>query len=155
MLRRDMLITLHLRIRVIATHEIKLRVRLAREHRRREHQIRAREAMEGSFMSSASGGSEFEPEKNGMLFARRSQSGEDEEGDGEEDEEGGIGDDSGWETGDDDSLWPSVIPDPSRATPRQRRWLTAMSEGKDPQIARRFEQCVFWFPNFGVLCMDS
>lgn len=34
---------------------------------------------------------------------------------------------------------PSIIPDPGRATPRERRWLTKMSEGKSSWIAKRFE----------------
>ncbi|KAF5392037.1 hypothetical protein D9757_003212 [Collybiopsis confluens] len=34
---------------------------------------------------------------------------------------------------------PSMINDPGRATPLQRRWLNAMSQGKDPMIKRRFD----------------
>lgn len=55
-------------------------------------------------------------------------------------------DDSGWDTTE-DHLWPSVINDPGKATPMQRRWLSAMSDGKDLVIAKRFEQFVishFW-----------
>jgi len=39
----------------------------------------------------------------------------------------------------DDPNFPSIIPDPGRATPRERRWLTKMSEGKSSWIAKRFE----------------
>ena len=34
----------------------------------------------------------------------------------------------------------SMIPDPGRATPLERQWLAAMSEGKETYIVRRFEQ---------------
>ena len=54
------------------------------------------------------------------------------EGDDVEDEE----DDSEDE---DDETIPSIIPDPGRATPKERRWLTKMSEGKSSWIAKRFE----------------
>jgi len=47
-------------------------------------------------------------------------------------------DDSGWDTTE-DHLWPSMINDPGKATPMQRRWLSAMSDGKEPAIAKRFE----------------
>lgn len=46
--------------------------------------------------------------------------------------------DSGWDTSE-DSTWPTMIDDPGRATPLQRRWLAAMSEGKESHIARRFQ----------------
>ena len=36
----------------------------------------------------------------------------------------------------------SIISDPARAKPLERRWLAGMSEGKDPVIVRRFERCV-------------
>lgn len=39
-----------------------------------------------------------------------------------------------------DEARPSMIADPARATPLERQWLAAMSEGKDPSIARRFQQ---------------
>ena len=48
-------------------------------------------------------------------------------------------DDVGW-GGKEDTLWPSMISDPGRATPLQRKWLSAMSEDKDEYIASRFEQ---------------
>lgn len=37
----------------------------------------------------------------------------------------------------------SIVIDPGRATYKERQWLEAMSEGKDPVIARRFQQYVF------------
>jgi hypothetical protein len=42
----------------------------------------------------------------------------------------------------DDPHVPSIIPDPGRATPKERRWLTKMSEGKSPWISKRFETYV-------------
>jgi nitrogen permease regulator 3-like protein len=37
-----------------------------------------------------------------------------------------------------DNLNPEIISDPSQATAQQRRWLAAMSVGKEPRVARRF-----------------
>lgn len=37
-----------------------------------------------------------------------------------------------------DTLEPSMISDPGTASPLERKWLAAMSEGKDEYIARRF-----------------
>ena len=34
----------------------------------------------------------------------------------------------------------SMISDPARATPLERRWLAGMSEDKDPHIVKRFER---------------
>jgi nitrogen permease regulator 3-like protein len=42
----------------------------------------------------------------------------------------------------DDDNGTSTLTDPGRATPLQRRWLQAMSEGKDELVARRFDQYV-------------
>lgn len=41
----------------------------------------------------------------------------------------------------------TLINDPGRATPMQRRWLTAMSDGVEVHIAKRFEQYVFKLPS--------
>ena len=63
--------------------------------------------------------------------------------DGDEDEDDYEGDDIEDEEEDsedeDDENVPSIIPDPGRATPKERRWLTKMSEGKSSWIAKRFE----------------
>ena len=64
-----------------------------------------------------------------------------EENDGE-DEDDTEGDDTERDEDsddEDDPNVPSIIPDPGRATPRERRWLTKMSERKSPWIAKRFE----------------
>ncbi|VDB92300.1 unnamed protein product [Peniophora sp. CBMAI 1063] len=56
------------------------------------------------------------------------------EGDGSQAE--GEGDDES----DDEEDWRySIIPDPARADVRQRAWLQAMSAGKEPALARRFD----------------
>jgi len=47
-------------------------------------------------------------------------------------------DNVGWGTAE-DTVSPSMISDPGTASPLERRWLAAMSEGKDEHIARRFE----------------
>ena len=39
----------------------------------------------------------------------------------------------------DDPNTASIIPEPGRATPKERRWLTKMSEGKSSWIVKRFE----------------
>ena len=62
-----------------------------------------------------------------------------EEDDGEDDVEGDYADSDEDSEDEDDPNIPSIIPDPGRATPRERRWLTKMSEGKSSWIAKRFE----------------
>lgn len=163
MLKRDMLITLHLRIRVVATSELKVRVRIAREkalaskaggmkdrdqhgfqsesthpvgldeassavmwlspHRARQYSIRpSSKDSEKSKLSEL-----VVKERDGDDDSNRRSTDEDPETD-----EDGLG----WDTED---FTPSMINDPGRAKPLQRRWLSAMSEGKEPPIARRFE----------------
>ena len=65
------------------------------------------------------------------------ESGEDD--DGEDDVEGDYTDGDEDSEDEDDPNMPSIIPDPGRATPRERRWLTKMSEGKSSWIVKRFE----------------
>ena len=40
----------------------------------------------------------------------------------------------------DDQATASLIPNPERATPKERRWLRAMSIGKNPTVTKRFEE---------------
>ncbi|KAJ2935459.1 hypothetical protein H1R20_g1635, partial [Candolleomyces eurysporus] len=84
---------------------------------------------------------------------------EDGEGDNEEDDEEADREDEDpddtWDSdnssddevgiGGGDRFAPSMINDPGRATPRERRWLTAMSDGQEPGIAKRFEQISQYF----------
>lgn len=161
MLKRDMLITLHLRVRVIVTHDLKLQVRLDRE----KALARKNKAQDGGGpLNGEHNQQEGDPHgvswmslspKSARRYTRRVPSNDSEhsrlseliipdDDDGEledfsESVEEDLDEDSGWETAE-DNLWPSMINDPSRATPLQRRWLSAMSDGKDPYIARRFEQ---------------
>jgi hypothetical protein len=161
MLKRDMLITLHLRIRVVATREIKLFVRMEREkalankvgvtNNQDQNELQSESghglgtapstmlwlsphtAHSGRQRSKDSGRSDLselvikESDRDGDNNQRLTDE------DSETDEEG-----LGWDTAEDD-LFPSMISDPGRATPLQRRWLLAMSEGKEPHIARRFQ----------------
>ena len=189
MLKRDMLITLHLCIRVVATQDLKMRVRLAREQAgpkrakaggrgaRRTSEPRSREdigATADNTQISTSGTTwvSFSP-KSARKYSRRfrsnsgdsnlsdlvlkesdgeqSEGEEDVEGDGDgSDDEDDDGEEEEWEEEEEDEhmhwdnrenyLLPTMIHDPGRATPLQRRWLSAMSEGKDASVARRFEQ---------------
>ncbi|KAF8626403.1 hypothetical protein AX17_006570 [Amanita inopinata Kibby_2008] len=176
LLKRDMLITLHLRIRLVATRELKIRAR----QQRQEALLRKGSWVKGSksnsyhrleeldldttYMTtqSASGFPWLSPSsKHARRYTRRLSSTETGKGLAEviqeyddrignrpsdhavfdeEDEDGNSsldGAESGWESSE-DSLAPTMIEDPGRATPIQRRWLSAMSEGKEPHIARRF-----------------
>jgi len=69
----------------------------------------------------------------------------------EEDEDEFVssdGEDMKWEDwfqGEGQNPHASIISDPARATPLERRWLAAMSDGKDPEIATRFEQINQYF----------
>jgi len=49
------------------------------------------------------------------------------------------------ETRGDDNHLPSIIEDPGQASPLQRRWIAAMSEGKNQELARRFKQINQYF----------
>jgi hypothetical protein len=170
MLKRDMLITLHLRVRVVATRALKIRVRIARD------QARARKA--GSSMDRERSGLRQELEvddtdgsialgipwlalspKSARRHSRRQSNeslksemseliikeDEDEDGDygrrtTDEDTSSGLDDQgSGWDTSE-DFFGPTMISDPGRATPLQRRWLSAMSDGKEPLLAKRFQE---------------
>lgn len=165
MLKRDMLITLHLRIRVVATVELKRRVKEQRKLKMaqkfceinpdgRMHSDSDRDAYRSN--NSNRNASLF-PARNPLQFSRRissNESGHSEiselnfqedmvdwvdntnesvSSNSEPDE-----DDSGWDTTE-DHVGQSMINDPGKATPMQRQWLSAMSEGIEPAIAKRFE----------------
>ena len=182
MLKHDLLITLHLRIRVVATEELKHRVRMkfetARAKRERihaaaepdekaSHSHDSQETVHSKGAPSFESASESSPDANWLSFspktaralARRQPDethserdmhahGEDAEkrpfDDLEEDlMSSGAEDVADWYrgNGDDNNPYSSMITDPARASRLERRWLTAMSEGKDPYIAARFERC--------------
>ncbi|KAI0635609.1 nitrogen permease regulator of amino acid transport activity 3-domain-containing protein [Trametes polyzona] len=194
MLKRDLLIRLHLRIRIIATEQLKKRVREQWEERRarRRSRSRARSIAGGrersrgaSFDGDRRGGSsekvgqsletvtESSPVEYWVSLSpktarkqtrqrspgsrSRSKSKERSAEDKEEDEKpdeldeellSSSADEAKWieyfQNGGNDNI-PSMISDPARATPLERRWLAAMCEGKDPDIAKRFERIHQYF----------
>lgn len=173
MLKRDMLITLHLRIRVVATRKLKLRVRIERENALAKKAGTRERLRRGLLLELRDGANEDDDDldlsppsgtpwlplspKAAHRHSRRhsNESGKQENTERPAVDDNGAGDtekrttdedgsdelddpDSGWDTAE-DHLRPSMISDPGRATPLQRRWLAAMSEGKDPYIAKRFQ----------------
>ncbi|KAF8632274.1 hypothetical protein AX15_002016 [Amanita polypyramis BW_CC] len=165
MLERDLLITLHLRIRLVATRELKIRVRRRREEARRRRSTWSKKGfktesqrleeldLDTTYMTTQSTSSfpwlSLSP-KTARRHTRRLSSTENRKElrgklrdhplfDDEDEDYGSSldGAESGWESSE-DSWVPTVIEDPGRATPLQRRWLSAMSEGKEPHIAKRF-----------------
>lgn len=170
MLKRDLLITLHLRIRVVATADLKQHVRMQRDLKRSKH---AQGRLSYGANSDAFG-QEAEVRRNmppmgrlswlslspksarrqtrrlpsiGSDYSRTSELilddedddgfdfGDDDEKEGDDSDEDGVG----WGTKE-DTIWPTMISDPGRATPLERKWLSAMSEDKDDHIAYRFDQ---------------
>jgi hypothetical protein len=174
MLQRDLLVTLHLRVRIVVPASLKARVRRRREElresrwrtgagdvfRTRRHRARTDSGeSEGDFglfdelpwytrraPSSQHNGSSsirevIEPPilEEGLEL--------DEEIDEEEDEstdesEAASRREEEEEEAEDDDNETSMLADPRRATAVQRRWLQAMSEGKDELVTRRFDQFV-------------
>ena len=184
MLKRDMIVALHLRVRLVATSDLKARVneernrKMMKDFAKRDRRSNPRSTShddstvnveELSANTQSKNATFFLSPKSARRFARSRDSdrsgisaldfrGADEnevdtpesEGDSnsELDEE-----DSGWDTTE-DHVGPSMIDDPGKATPMQRRWLSAMSEGKAFAIARRFEKYIrsFKFRPIGSDC---
>ncbi|KAG5635964.1 hypothetical protein H0H81_009533 [Sphagnurus paluster] len=169
MLKRDMLITLHLRIRIVATRKVKLHVLIerqnalarkagARERFRKRVTLELRDSTDDEDIDLSPSGTtwlqlspkaahrhsrrqsiESGQEKMARPVVESNEAGDAEKRATDEDETDELDDhDSGWDTTE-DHLRPSMISDPGRATPLQRRWLAAMSDGKDPHIAKRFQ----------------
>jgi hypothetical protein len=172
MLKRDMLVSLHLRIRLVATSELKARVKDERDRKMRRNFARRDDKLNPQSASQdestvneelspnalSTGATFFLSPKTARRFARSKDSdrsaiseldfrgganetegdttGSEVDSNSELDEE-----DSGWDTTE-DHIGPSMINDPGKATPMQRRWLSAMSEGKEFAIARRFDMFV-------------
>ena len=175
MLKRDMIVALHLRVRLVATSDLKARVKdernrkMMRDFARCDHRSNPRSTShddstvnveELSPNTLSKNATFFVSPKTARRFARSKDSdrsgisaldfrGADEteedtpesevDSNSELDEE-----DSGWDTTE-DHVGPSMIDDPGKATPMQRRWLSAMSEGKTFAIARRFEKYIRFF----------
>ncbi|KAI6147032.1 nitrogen permease regulator of amino acid transport activity 3-domain-containing protein [Pisolithus thermaeus] len=171
LLKRDMLYTLHLRIRIVATAELKARVRRAHERKLERSMGQRRQDRVGSGLrprdqdpafyevnARRPGSTWFPLSPRGVHpFSRRMPSAESESGRTnetslshvDEDDEEAITDESddgniAWGSPE-NTLCPSLISDPGTASPLERKWLAAMSEGKDEHIARRFEQINQYF----------
>ncbi|KAJ7650396.1 nitrogen permease regulator of amino acid transport activity 3-domain-containing protein [Roridomyces roridus] len=159
MLKRDMLITLHLRIRIVAPVHLKERVRHARSKKgsgRKHSKLRNQLDPSGEVFPQEIAWLSLSPKSmrrharlpsvGGSRNSRLSELILDESGDSDSrrEEENGESQDE-LENGSEDENEASMINDPGRATPLQRRWLSAMSDGKDPVIARRFEQINQYF----------
>jgi len=159
MLKRDMLVTLHLRIRILATRGLKLRVntarglRIATEQGQRRRRRSSEYDSETPVVGSSRSAGFFNSVPNVSTQMRRLSS----RGSGQSEiselhfhdaidledqtdvsDNSEADDDEEWDITE-DPLAPSIIYDPGKATPIQRRWLAAMSEGKHPDIAKRFE----------------
>lgn len=166
MLKRDLLITLHLRIRVVATADLKLRVKMARDMSRRKRNTNYKNSIKGAenterigydsnldsigvghWLSLSPKSARRHSRRMSSSASRHSQTSEmvlEDDSYGEEDdlaqEESDLEDtDVGW-GGKEDTIWPSMISNPGRASPLERKWLSAMSEDKEEYIASRFEQ---------------
>lgn len=186
MLRRALLVVLHLHIRIVATGELKERVRAAWEARRARRR-RGRgggrdrvgdndgshdgegERKEGFSVETAEDSSPInwlsmspksarrhtrqlsaDRHKSHSRSASRSRNREGSEkppggvaGGAYEDEERLSEDDSQEEDiyeGEENNDYPSMITEPARATPLQRRWIAAMSDGKPEGVRRQFER---------------
>ncbi|KAK0227383.1 nitrogen permease regulator of amino acid transport activity 3-domain-containing protein [Armillaria nabsnona] len=152
MLKHDLLVTLHLRVRIVATKELKLRVKHRIEKARAKKANKGRsklfQEVDTDYSSSSMTWLSLSP-KAAHAYSRRHTSTESERSRAEADDPEELEEeeqewDSGWDTNDDD-LTSSIIKDPSRATPLQRQWLSAMSEGKDALIAKRFDHINQYF----------
>lgn len=160
--------SLHLRIRLVATSELKARVqdernrKIRRNLSRRDDGLNPRSTFQDnptvdekelSPNALSKGATFFLSSTTGRRFTRSKDSDrsviseldfrEEDTLQSEVDSNSELDDDedSGWDTTE-DHVGPSMISDPGKATPMQRRWLSAMSEGKEFAIARRFERYV-------------
>jgi len=183
MLQRDLLVTLHLRVRIVVPASLKARIRRRREELR-ENRWHTR--VDGGFRTrrhrtrTDSGGSEgdFGLFDEPSWYTRRGPGTQhnrtgvrelieppileegielDEEIDGDDDDDDDDDESSAEsaevascreeeeeeeEDGDNET---SILADPGRATAVQRRWLQAISEGKDELVTRRFDQINQYF----------
>ncbi|KAJ6577222.1 nitrogen permease regulator of amino acid transport activity 3-domain-containing protein [Mycena capillaripes] len=167
MLKRDMLITLHLHIRIVATVRLKERVKFAAKGRSRDKKSIGRKGHSKLRNQLDTDGDQSPPgvswlslsSKSGRRYTRDSSVGgsrnsrlselilqDDSDSDGKRRDEGEATesqDEIDNHSAEEDEA--SMINDPGRATTLQRRWLSAMSDGKDPMLVRRFEQINQYF----------
>jgi hypothetical protein len=158
--KHDLVVMLHIRVKIVVNEEIKRTVREARrielveakQRKKLRKERRSSLSLEGLLLSNGfdrtrrSGSGELKRRESAspdLLHARRRSSshidmdlnGDDREIDVVE-----------WGEADDD-LTPSLIPDPGRATPLERRWLQAMCVGISGPVVQLFEKWVsilFW-----------
>ncbi|KAH9003055.1 nitrogen permease regulator of amino acid transport activity 3-domain-containing protein [Lactarius hatsudake] len=178
MLQRDLLVTLHLRVRIVVPAVLKARVRRRWEELREngwqtEEEDAFRDRGHKARTDSGGSGGDFGLFDSPTWFTRRSPGlqhnganiGEvmeppileegiqlDEEIEEEEAETAPEEAEAERRMVDDDEMEEhcedtdtSILADPGRATSVQRRWLQAMSEGKDEQVAKRFDQINQYF----------
>ncbi|KIP08241.1 hypothetical protein PHLGIDRAFT_104650 [Phlebiopsis gigantea 11061_1 CR5-6] len=191
LLKRDLLVALHLRVRIVATAALKEKVRVRRELARAHRESIRRRSMSvgrrGARRASESKGSEGAPDSSpvdywmsmspksarrqarhmspaptvakrrerslSVLYGLKEIEGgikveyeyDDEDVFLDEDQEVASLDTDEARTQAWDEARPSMIADPARATPLEREWLAAMSEGKDASIARRFQHINQYF----------
>ena len=179
MLQRDLLVTLHLRVRIVVPAALKARVRRRWEElrengwqteeedgfRERGHKARTDSGGSvgdfalfdspawytrrgpGSQHNGANIGEVIEP----PILEEGIQLDEEMEEEEEEEEEEVVPaeaevvhrmEDNDEMEDDYEGTETSILADPGRATSVQRRWLQAMSEGKDEQVTKRFDQYV-------------
>lgn len=151
MLERDLLVTLHLRIRLVATvnlqlHAAKRQTRALNDRGRRRPVEKAQgnapwvsmsPRTARNFSRRVSSRDSGKSELSELDFGNSS---EDEDGrafGGDEDEEEEEEDESSGDQSE-RTIEDLVIGDPGKANRLQRRWLAAMSEGKDLAIAQLF-----------------
>lgn len=172
LLQRDLLVMLHVRIRIVATTAIKERVRRARrreqkEKRRRllngegddddDEELSDERSSDDEDYRSASNSPEVgnSSPDTGRSRRRRSRSASDArthvEHSGSQDSGADLDADDLVEEeeldyegeGEEDDTEPSLIPNPARATRLQRRWLEAMMDGKSDTACHDFSRCVW------------
>ncbi|KAI0322142.1 nitrogen permease regulator of amino acid transport activity 3-domain-containing protein [Amylostereum chailletii] len=172
LLQHDLLVTLHLRIRVFAPGELKREVRKRWKSRRR---VSWRDDTDAIFSQRGrrerSSGMQEEglldsldsprwPHLSPQRLRNRSRRGSssrveppileegielDEELEQQMAEVAAVGvDEEGLGAEDDDDV-STIIPDPARATFKEKQWLQMMSEGKEDSVARRFDQINRYF----------
>ncbi|KAJ7903700.1 hypothetical protein B0H14DRAFT_2666007 [Mycena olivaceomarginata] len=159
MLKRDMLITLHLHIRIVATVRLKERVKFAAKGRSRDRKSSGRKGHSKlrnqldadaersppgvAWLALSPGGARRYTRDSSAGGSRNSRLSElilpdDSDSDGRRREES--------ETPESQDELDSHAEDDEEATTLQRRWLSAMSDGKDnPVLVRRFEQINQYF----------
>ena len=154
LLQNDLLVLLHVRIRIFASTEVKARIVDIRRKHAAERQAKARAPM-----TPRSGKKKLERPASPKLFDLQlnqssspettKQSRWDTSGDRRRTDSDPTLDDDSEEVGvdfDDSDLddpaavEESIICDPSRATRVERMWLEAMKDGKDPFVKKMFEK---------------